>query len=238
MSKKKKIYIIIFMVLLVIIAATAGILAVQRIDDNDIQIEGNDKYTKEELISYLFEDKWDRNPYVLYYNTKYKEQKKIPFVDKYSVSITSLHSVKITIYEKKMIGYVTYMGSNMYFDKDGTVVESSGKVLEGIPQITGLDFESIIINETLPVQNEDVFHLILDTTQLLKKYEIKADRIYITDSDMVNLYIENVKVELGDDKDLNDKMRSLRDLLPNLAGLSGTLDMKEYSESGYTFKKS
>ena len=49
---------------------------------------------------------------------------------------------------------------------------------------------------------------------------------------------ENVKVELGDDKDLNDKMRSLRDLFPNLAGLSGTLDMKEYSESGYTFKKS
>jgi hypothetical protein len=40
--------------------------------------------------------------------------------------------------------------------------------------------------------------------------------------------------------DMNDKMRTLKDMLPNLEGQTGTLNLQEYNEdgSGYTFKKS
>ena len=156
------------------------------------------------------------------------------------MKITPLNSVKITIYEKKIIGYVNYMGSNMYFDKDGTIVESSTEVIEGIPKITGLNFDSIILYETLPVGSDKVFRLILDTTQILQKYRIAVDKIYISDNKEVTLYIEQIKVELGTGEDMNDKIRSLNDMLPNLQGLSGTLDIKKYNTNndGYTFKKS
>lgn len=238
MSRKK--IIIVIATIFLIICGIAGVLAMQRISEKNIIIEGNEKYTKEEMISFIFKSDWDRNPFVLYYKTKFCKQKVIPFVDEYDVKITSLNSVKITIYEKKIIGYVNYMGSNMYFDKDGTIVESSTEVIEGIPKITGLNFDSIILYETLPVGSDKVFRLILDTTQILQKYRIAVDKIYISDNKEVTLYIDQIKVELGTGEDMNDKIRSLNDMLPNLQGLSGTLDIKKYNTNndGYTFKKS
>lgn len=238
MSRKK--IIILIATIFLIICGIAGVFAMQRISEKNIIIEGNEKYTKEEMISFIFRSDWDRNPFVLYYKTKFCKQKVIPFVDEYDVKITSLNSVKITIYEKKIIGYVNYMGSNMYFDKDGTIVESSTEVIEGIPKITGLNFDSIILYETLPVGSDKVFRLILDTTQILQKYRIVVDKIYISDNKEVTLYIEQIKVELGTGEDMNDKIRSLNDMLPNLQGLSGTLDIKKYNTNndGYTFKKS
>lgn len=238
MSRKK--IIILIATIFLIICGIAGVFAMQRISEKNIIIEGNEKYTKEEMISFIFRSDWDRNPFVLYYKNKFSKQKVIPFVDEYDVKITSLNSVKITIYEKKIIGYVNYMGSNMYFDKDGTIVESSTEVIEGIPKITGLNFDSIILYETLPVGSDKVFRLILDTTQILQKYRIAVDKIYISDNKEVTLYIEQIKVELGTGEDMNDKIRSLNDMLPNLQGLSGTLDIKKYNTNndGYTFKKS
>ena len=236
--KNKKFVIVIVTIML--LAAMAGLTAVQRISDSDIVIEGNVKYTNEEMINYIFKSDWDKNPFVLYYKTKYGKQKVIPFVDEYDVQITSINSVKITVYEKKIIGYVTYMGSNMYFDKDGTIVESSVEVLEGVPKVTGLDFASIVLYESLPVEDSQVFRLILDTTQTLQKYNIVVDKIYISDKKEVSLYMQDIKVELGNDEDMNDKIRSLNDMLPGLDGLSGTLDIRQYDENnkGYTFKKS
>lgn len=239
MKNKKKI-IIVTIILLFVLACVAGFFAMQRVSDNDIVIEGNEKYTDDEIINFIFKSKWDKNPYVIYYETKYGNQKTIPFVDQYDVEITSMHSIKIKVYEKKIIGYVTYMGSNMYFDKDGTVVESSTEILEGIPKVTGLSFDSIVLYEYLPVGNDEVFNLILDTTQILQKYEIAVDKIYISNNKEVTLYMGDVKVELGTNEDMNDKIRSLNDIMPNLTGLSGTLDIREYDENstGYTFKRS
>lgn len=239
MKNKKKI-IIVTIILLFVLACVAGFFAMQRVSDNDIVIEGNEKYTDDEIINFIFKSKWDKNPYVIYYETKYGDQKTIPFVDQYDVEITSMHSIKIKVYEKKIIGYVTYMGSNMYFDKDGTVVESSTEILEGIPKVTGLSFDSIVLYEYLPVGNDEVFNLILDTTQILQKYEIAVDKIYISNNKEVTLYMGDVKVELGTNEDMNDKIRSLNDIMPNLTGLSGTLDIREYDENstGYTFKRS
>lgn len=237
MSRKSKI--IIFVMAIVVLILVIAVLAIQRIDKDDIVIEGNEKYTKEEMIEYIFNDEWDRNPFVLYYNTKFGKIKEIPFVDTYEVEITSLDSVKITVYEKKIIGYVSYMGTNMYFDKDGVVVESSLKCLEGIPPVTGLEFENIVLNEKLPVEDEDVFNVVLDTTQSLQKYKINADKIYISEDTEVTLYIGEIEVLLGKDSDMNDKIRSLNDMLPNIEGMSGTLDIREYNDNntGYTFKK-
>lgn len=241
MSRRKgrKHTFIIVLVLLFIIAAGGSIAYTLRIDDRKIEIQGNHKYTKEEMIAYIFKSDLDRNPFVLYFKTKFKKQEKIPFVDEYDIEFTSLQTVKITVYEKKIIGYVQYKGVNMYFDKDGTIVESSQEEIENIPRITGLKFDYIVLDETLPVGDEKVFHLILDLTQALSKYAVGVDRIFISEKQEVTLYMEQVEVDLGNDTDMVEKIQSLADMLPNLQGLSGTLDMKEYDEqgNGYTFKK-
>ena len=70
------------------------------------------------------------------------------------------------------------------------------------------------------------------------------DRIYyqsIHGGGKAQLFIEDVIVELGDTQDLNGKITELRDILPEIANLSGTLYLDTYDETNskpmYTFKK-
>lgn len=204
-----------------------------------ITFTGSDRYTSKELEEYFFSKKTDRNPFVFLFKSKFCDKIQIPFVETYDVEMLSLTDYKVTIYEKSVVGYINYMGSNMYFDKDGIVVESSGKILENVPLITGINFDYIILHQKLPVENQQIFTILLEITQLIEKYQINTDKIYISTDFEISLTLDKVTVELGKSEDLAEKVKELKDLIPSLINEKGVLDMKQYNygNSGYTFKK-
>lgn len=204
-----------------------------------VYVEGNLHYTEEEIKSIVMDGPLGNNS--LYLSMKYKNKgvEDIPFVDVMDVSILSPDTIKITVYEKALAGYVKYMDSYMYFDKDGCVVESSGVKTVGVPQITGLSFDYLVLGEPLPVEDARIFNTILNLTKLLNKYELIADKIYFHSSDEITLYFGDVKVALGKDyATLEDKIMLLPNFLTELEGKSGTLQMEKYEESDgrFTFK--
>lgn len=226
-------FLIIFIILILLVLVDSLFFQIK-----DVKYEGNTKYTNDEMNQYIFNKNFDKNLPVFYLKTKFLSKPEIPFVETYDVEIVSFQKIKITVYEKSVVGYIQYMGTNMYFDKDGIVVESSDRALDGIPYITGLSFDYIVLHEKLPVKNDDVFHLILDVTQLLKKYKIAVNQIYISENQEVSLYLGSVKAEMGMSDNMSDKISDLKDIVPNLEGISGTIDMKTYREDGkYTLKK-
>lgn len=233
-TKKKLVKVSVLAVILAVLIIVVISLRISNVD-----ISGNKQYNDKQIQKLIFSNEWMKNPLVFYFNTKFGKQEKIPFVSRYDVEIKSLTSVKITVYEKNVVGYIQYFGTNMYFDKDGIVTESSDVVLEGVPKITGIKFDYIVLHSKIPVEDERLFNNIMDITQLLDKYQIKVDRIFISDTMEMTLYIEEVKVELGKSDNINEKIIDLNDMMENLQGLSGTLDMREYdsADEGYTFKK-
>ncbi len=236
MEKMKKRYIILPIVILIAVLVIIG--AMQKI--TKVNIIDSTRNEDSEIENYLFDEKYDRNPIIFFLKSKFSDKKTIPFVETYDISFNSYNEITVQIYEKSVVGYLTYMGTNMYFDKDGLVVESSDKVLPNIPLITGLDFDYIVLHDKIPLENTKLFGYLLDLTQLIEKYEIGVSKINIDGERNFILYIGDVKVELGDNTDMNDKMADLRDIYPNLKDVKGTLDMKDYNESGtgYTLKKS
>ena len=48
-------------------------------------------------------------------------------MQRYDIDFDGPFAVSITVYEKNVVGYVDYMSSHMYFDKDGIIVESSSE---------------------------------------------------------------------------------------------------------------
>ena len=143
------------------------------------------------------------------------------------------------LYEKALAGYVKYLDTYMYFDKDGYVVESSGIRTQGVPQITGLTFDHIVLGEQLPVENPEVFAGIMDMTKLLNKYQLTADKIYFHSSGEITIYFGQIKVAMGSDHShLEDKLQLLPGFLEKLEGKSGTLQMENYEEGKgkFTFK--
>ena len=54
------------------------------------------------------------------------------------------------------------MSSYMYFDREGIVVESSGRKLGGVPWITGMDLGRVVLYQPLPVADSRIFEEILE----------------------------------------------------------------------------
>lgn len=226
---------------LVLIAALAGAGYYIRTTYTirNVYVEGNVHYTEEEIRAIVMDGPLGDNS--LYLSMKYKNRgiKDVPFVDVMDVSILAPDTVKITVYEKTLTGYVKYLDTFMYFDKDGDVVESSSVRTLGVPQIMGLKFEHVILGEKLPVENQEVFEEILNITKLLKKYSLTADKIYFNKAGEITVYFGDVKVALGNDAaTLEDKLMLLPELLAKLEGKTGTLQMEHFDEvSGkYVFK--
>ena len=210
----------------------------------NITVTGSERYTAEEVEELLFPGSWGKNAAVAYLNYRLKPHRQIPFVEDYRIVFHSPLDVEVIIYEKSIVGYVSYMSSYMYFDRDGIIVESSGEKLEGVPWITGLDFGQIVLYKPLPVEARDIFQEILNLTQQLSLYEIPVDRISYDSQGQATLYIRQMEVTLGDNRDIDGKISTLNDILtdqPQLMDMEGVLELENYTESnshaGITFRR-
>lgn len=195
-----------------------------------VYVEGNVHYTNEEIIDMVMEGRYGHNSLFLSFKYKDKSIENIPFIEKMDVSVLDPHTVKIEVYEKALAGYVEYLDRYMYFDKDGIVVESSTEKTKGIPMVTGLQFEHVVLHQVLPVEDAAIFTDILNITQLVNKYALSIDRIYFGSDGTLMLYFEDVKAAFGKGEHLEAKIMELQYILPSLEGKSGTLRMENYTE--------
>lgn len=216
----------------------AGLYVGKKYKVENITVDGNLHYTDEEIIEMVMTDRLSYNSLYLSFKYRNKEIKNIPFIETMSVKVPAPDTAAIMVYEKTVAGYVEYMGRYMYFDREGIVVESSMTRTAGIPQVTGVDFDHVVLYDPLPVENHEIFQDILSITQMLTKYEISTDKIYFNDSYEITLYFGDVRVRLGKDN-LEEKIMRLKYILPNLENESGVLKMENYSEErdNVTFEK-
>lgn len=203
-----------------------------------VYVDGNVHYTQDEIKEMVMEGPLGDNS--LYLSLKYQNKSitGIPFIAAMDVMVLTPDTIRISVYEKSLAGYIAYLGRYIYFDKEGMVVESSTVKTAGIPQITGLDFEHVIVGEPLPVENKDIFYDILSVTQTLSKYQLTAERIYFNAKEEMTIHFGNIKVAFGTSSDLDEKIILLQNLLPKLEGKKGTLDIQNYGNNVkiYTFE--
>ena len=212
-------------VLFILGLSFAGVFRVRQ-----VTVTGNAYYTKEEVVDLLLDEGSLQNTLLVYLRYKYQEHPEIPFIDDFEVTMDSWQSLKIRVYEKNMVGYVRYLGQDVYFDKDGIVVESSTQELEGIPQISGVTFDSLAIHQPLNVEDPTIFDTILSITKLLTKYDLDPDEIRFGTGGELFLQLGDVKVALGTGENLDEKISRLKQLEGNLKDKSGTLHMENYTD--------
>ena len=98
-----------------------------------------------------------------------------------------------------------------------------------------------MLHKPLIVESHEIFEEILKLTQVLETYGLKADRILYDSAGTATLFMQDLEVYLGDSSDINGKVAELSDMMPKLAGNSGTLYLNTYDpvnrQTMYTFKK-
>lgn len=225
---KIKVRIIIFLSIINIILLAFYFVLIHYTVKNVI-VEGNKHYSASEIQAMIMTGTFGDNS--IYLSMKYtdKDVEGIPFVETMDVVVESNDTIKITVYEKALAGYIEYLGRFMYFDNEGVIVEASKYKTKGIPQVTGLSFDHVIMHEKLPVESDDVFKNILTITKLLNKYQIICDKIQFDRNYNVILGYNKVKVSIGQLQDLDEKLMQLQYVLPSLANETGTLDLQNYT---------
>ena len=206
-----------------------------------VTVTGSDRYSAKQVEELLFTGRWGKNSAHAYFSDKFRPHIQIPFVEDYKVVFHNPLDVEVIIYEKSIVGYVSYMSSFMYFDKDGIIVESTSETLPGVPKIAGLSFGHIVLHQPLPVEDISVFNEILNLTQVLSVNEVAVDEIRFNKEKEATLQIRSLKVELGSNSEMNGKLSELTDILRDYPDLSGTLYLDSYDESNanpmYRFDK-
>ncbi len=236
---KRTVILSVLLLLLMTGLITAYLYIVNNYTVTTVHVEGNIHYTNEEIMDMVMGGAYGNNSLILSLKYRDKGIEDIPFIQRMDVTIEARDTIRITVYEKALAGYVTYLGRCVYFDKDGIVVETSTETTEGIPQVTGLKFDHVILHEALPVEKPEVFAEILNITQQLDKYSMSADKIYFDPDYKITLLFGDARVALGNDIYIEEKIMKLQYILPDLLGKSGVLDMREYSEDtrSYSFEQ-
>jgi cell division protein FtsQ len=234
-KKKKHTYVMLIALAVAMIISALLILVYFEFRVVSIQYTGSQHYTDSELTERIFKTE----PNTLFYVLFGKKDRDIPFIQKYDVEIEWPNKMNVYVYEKSIIGYINYMGCKMYFDKDGIVVESSSENYEGVPEISGLSFQSIVLDSKLQVGDDTVFSQILELTQAFDKYSLDVSKVYFDSAYNITLYMGKIKVLLGNNRDYTDKLYILKQLSDKLPDAKGTLNMENYDgdESSIIFKK-
>lgn len=205
------------------------IIAASSFHIKNITVIGATRYTSDEIKGTLITSALDHNSLYLYLKYHYFTDISIPFVEKYDLELVDNHTVNIYVYEKRIAGCVKFLGEYLYFDKDGIVVESASRRLEDIPEIKGLNYDKIILNEKLEVQKKELFDVIMNITKLIDKYELNVKSVSFSSDYEVTLSCEDIKILLGKKDTYDEAIAELKGILEAAQGMNlDKIDMRNF----------
>lgn len=88
-----------------------------------IEVVGSTRYTDEEIEGYAMGNPLTSNTVLAILFKSHMEAENIPFVESFDLERLNMHTIRIHVNEKKIVGYVVQGTDKLYFDKDGLVVE-------------------------------------------------------------------------------------------------------------------
>ncbi len=229
--RKEQIFRIRGVMIATVLGILLGILSTVIFTVQNVEVEGNTLYSSELISEQILNDDFSWNTIYVYVKYRLFDTEDIPFVDTMEIRMTGPHSLHITVYEKGIMGYfyINGIGENVYFDKDGFVVETSSQVIEGVPQIVGLDCDEVVLYEKLPIDST-MLSGILTLTKTLEREDLVPDTITYGVTNAPLLTYGDVQVTIGSTSDLTQKVARLAEILPTLSGSSGTLHMENWTE--------
>lgn len=241
--KKKKRRLRIFLILIVLMILFGGIGAGLYFGAKlkEIHFSGTKLYTEKELQPCVINDQYCWNTAYVFVKYHLKPTKELPFIEKMDVHVKGLDQIQVVVHEKEIVGYVyvPQTGQNAYFNESGIVVEISSRVLEKPAKVEGFTFREVEQNKKLPVEDTSVFQRLLSLSNILKKYQMVPKGIQIRESGDFVLQYEMASVLFGDTKQLNEKIVTLKQIMPHIKGQKGILHMEDWKnpDSNVTFEK-
>ena len=197
-----------------------------------IEITGNEYTKSADIIEVLQEEPASINS--LYVLAKHKLNKyHMPgSLESVNISLTAPWALKVTVEEKPIVGFTYDDDGYVYFDKEGLVVQKGREIIQGVPQLEGIEVKKADLYETMECTQKELFKSALKLMEEVAVYELAPDRIVCAD-DGLYLYFGEVCVAIGDTV-TTEKVAQIKPIVARLEGKSGTLHLEFYESESST----
>lgn len=212
-----------------------------RVKIKNIDIIGNERISDAQIVTSIFENESDRSSIVFYIKNKFKKKKNIKSISSYDIEWVTPFSIIIRVNENKAIAFMKRDVKNVYFDKDGVVLEVTDERKPDLVEVIGVSFSNYEKGDKIEIPNKKILKAILNITSFLHEHELKAELIEIRQNENIKVYLGNIVADMGNTDNMEVKLLRLNDIYPKISHLSGTLDLSNARENmldeQYIFKK-
>lgn len=229
-SNKKKTWKIIGISLAVILLA--GILFFfTYFKVQNVEVMGSSHYSESEVKEMILHGPLSDNSVFAPILCSTDDAGDIPFVDGFRVKQMNHNTIVISVKEKQPVGCIPYLDSYIYFDRNGIFIESSRERKEKIPYFDGIQVDNVVMNEKLPIKGTAILNTAVALSTIFQKNDMLPDHIAFDESNQISLVYGDITVQLGEDKNLEDKMAKAFAILPKITGKKGILHLESDTDS-------
>lgn len=217
--KKKKNRLIFIIILLLISVFFILYTKTSFFHISSIEVYGNDKITDEKLIlaSGIMIDE-----NIFKVNLKMAKENIIlhPYVKNVKIKRRLPNKILITIDERKEVAIINYIGSYIYIDEEGIILNILSEKKDGqIIEISGIEIDSPEIGKKIAFSNEKIQDNLLEFINESRKLRLlgSLDTAYIDENGKINIYLDNgAEVAFGTLDDVKYKLNFLISILEEL----------------------
>jgi len=220
-----------YILLLMLLAFTVAFLMTSTLFNiKTINVIGNNRVSQQEIIR-VSGLSYQQNIFRINTKETMKNIFQNPYVKKIKIRRGLPNIVNIDIIEREPIVLVPYVGSFLFVDSQGIVVEISNS-LEGmeLPVIKGLKFNTFKLGEEIKVESKLQLTSVITLINEIKRTGINQEIAEINAENILNLKLltkSGIKINLGDDSNINEKIPLAKAILQDLnsKNLKGTVEM-------------
>ena len=255
----KKILILIILIVAALIAAASYFLLSFYVPNEQAEVQGNLRYTDAEIRRMAMPGFKEHNSLYLRFFRNQIPLPEVPFIDSIEVEYLERDRVRLHANEEYPVGYLLEGGYRHYFNSSGIVTEtlddaaqkkeeqkkdaekksteetasdtSFRPALTDVSQVTGLTDAAPAVGQQIQAADGRIFQTLLAIGKLANKLDIHPDEILIDADQTMTLRYEEVRIDIGTERLLDEKMSRAAAILPQLEGMKGTLHLENYSPS-------
>ena len=212
------------------VLAALIIVLLKGFEVHSVKVEGNSRYSSEQILSDLVTDYPSHNS--LYLAWKYRRSQaasNLPYLDSVQVKLLSPGQVRIIVVEKEAIGGILYNGQYVYFDESGIALRMNDEAEEGIALVSGVSMGEPTLYKKLPATDTALLNTMIKISGLMKDTQLDVTSISFDEDRNITVTIGKVDVELGQAEYLEQKVATLVSIFDKVAGESGTLNMTAFT---------
>lgn len=197
-----------------------------------IEVKGNEYTSDKEIVKMVQDDQYSVNSLYIFGKYIIGRGQVLPCFENVKISLKAPWTVRVTVEEKQIVGYMKNKKEYIYFDKEGFILKKSNEKMEDAVLVEGIQADSLELYESLKNGKSAVFEEILETTKELKKYDLDIKKIVCKDN-RIYIYTKKVCISLGNTVS-SEKIAQIPPIMEKLGKKKGTLHLENYSEDRQT----